>query len=81
MSPLNFYRQQAAEQQSAAEGATLDNVRERRQRAASAWSALATRSERAEDARAIAASAKLSAGPGENSDPGSAAARVPEAGD
>ena len=55
MTPLTFYRQQAAEQQSAADAATLDNVRDRCRRAASAWSALAVRSERADQTRVDAA--------------------------
>lgn len=46
MTTLTFYREQAAEQQEAADSATLENVRERCQRAADAWSALATRTER-----------------------------------
>ena len=59
MSPLIFYREQAAQQQIAADAATLQNVRERCQRAADAWTALADRSERADTTRIQAASDKL----------------------
>ena len=59
MNPALFYRAQAAEQQSAADAAELENVRERCQRASDAWSALARRSERNEAARETAAAAKL----------------------
>lgn len=58
MSPLPFYREQAERQQSAADEATLENVRARCQRAADAWTALADRSERAERAREQAAATK-----------------------
>lgn len=61
MSPTNFYRTQADQQQQAADDAVLDNVRDRCQRAADAWAALAKRSERNETARATAAAAKLDA--------------------
>ena len=61
MSPLMFYREQAAQQQLAADAATLDNVRERCQRAADAWLGLANRSERAESARVQVASDKAAA--------------------
>ena len=46
MSPSEFYREQAAQQQTAADAATLQNVRDRCERAAKAWGALASRSER-----------------------------------
>ena len=59
MSPLLFYREQAALQKQAADTATLDNVRERCQRAADAWAQLAARGERAEEARAQTAAEKL----------------------
>ena len=59
MSPLHFYQEQAAQQKAAADAATLQNVRERCERAADAWSALAARTERSETARLQAASAKL----------------------
>jgi len=54
MTPLQFYREQAAQQKAAADAATLQNVRERCQRAADSWTALAARSERAERQRAAA---------------------------
>ena len=52
MTPLQFYRDQAAQQKTAADAATLQNVRDRCQRASAAWAALATRSERIELQRA-----------------------------
>jgi hypothetical protein len=52
MSSLLFYQEQAAQQQAAAEAATLQNVRERCQRAADSWAALAERTERIENGRA-----------------------------
>ena len=51
MSSLLFYREQAAQQQAAADAATLENVRERCQRASDAWLALAAKSELAENGR------------------------------
>lgn len=41
-----FYRARAEEQRALSEGATLDNVRERCDRAASAWETMAVRAER-----------------------------------
>ena len=41
-----FYREQASQQQAAADAATLQNVRDRCQGAADAWTTLAARSER-----------------------------------
>ena len=73
MSPLIFYREQAAQQQIAADAATLQNVRERCQRAAEAWAALADRSERADNTRIQAASDKRER-QAEASDPGLEAA-------
>lgn len=71
MSTLYFYRTQALQQQLAADAATLENVRERCQRAADAWMAFALRSERAEAAREHALSAKrLLEGLNENPDRG-----------
>ena len=67
-----FYQEQAVRQQQTAADATLQNVRERAQRAADAWSNLAARSERADDERAQAASNRSAAELGENSDCGSA---------
>ena len=54
MSPAIFYREQAAHQKAQADGATLDNVRNRCQRASDAWTALAARSEAADSARIAA---------------------------
>ncbi|CAA9487618.1 MAG: hypothetical protein AVDCRST_MAG39-550 [uncultured Sphingomonadaceae bacterium] len=52
MSNKLFYREQAARQQADADAATLDNVRDRCQRAADAWTLLAERIERADSLRA-----------------------------
>ncbi|MFW2852119.1 hypothetical protein ACM61V_09335 [Sphingomonas sp. TX0543] len=68
MSTLFFYREQAAQQQAAADAATLDNVRERCQRASNAWAALAARSERAENSRIRTAAEKLLAGLGDGAE-------------
>ena len=46
-----FYRARAAEQHSAADEATLDNVRDRCTRAAKAWETMADRAERTETMR------------------------------
>ena len=48
MSNKLFYREQAARQQADADTASLDNVRDRCQRAADAWTLLAERIERAD---------------------------------
>lgn len=72
MSPLLFYREQAAQQRAAADAATLQNVRERCKRASDAWTALAVRSERADYARLQTATDKLLNGINENPDRGSA---------
>ncbi len=74
MSPHLFYRDQADQQQVAADNATLENVRNRSQRASNAWAVLATRSERAENARAKSAAEKLLDSVSENPDRGVAAA-------
>lgn len=74
MSILLFYRDQAEQQQAAADASPLQNVRERCQRASGAWAALADRTERGEKARLEAASAKLLQGISENPDRGFAAA-------
>lgn len=74
MSSLPLYREQAAQQQAAADAATLENVRDRRQRASNAWTALAVRSERADRARLQAATDKLLNGMSENPDLGAAGA-------
>ncbi|MBU3078849.1 hypothetical protein [Sphingomonas quercus] len=66
MSALHFYQDQAAKQQLAADAATLENVRERCQRASDAWAALAVRTERTDNARIQAASAKLLTGSGDD---------------
>lgn len=47
------YRDHAAKAQEAADTATLDNVRDRNQRAADAWLQIADRHERTERARAV----------------------------
>ncbi len=52
MSPLEFYRTQAAKAVADAAAATLDNVRERSLRAAAAWQGMAARLEHVEDMRA-----------------------------
>jgi hypothetical protein len=64
MTSTLFYRAQAEQQQQAADDATLENVRERCQRASNAWSALAGRSARTEDARSHAAAEKRADGYG-----------------
>lgn len=51
MSPLQFYEEQAAKQSAASDQANLQNVRDRCQRAAAAWSVLAAREKRTDDAR------------------------------
>ena len=48
-----FYRARAAAEHAAAEAATLDNVRDRAQRAEAAWTQMAERAERTRDARKI----------------------------
>ena len=77
MSPSLFYRDQAVQQQAADDSATLENVRERCQRAAIAWAALATRSERGDNARLQAATANLLNGTSENPDRGLAVSVQP----
>ncbi len=47
-----FFRRQASTQRDAASAATLDNVRERCERAASSWDAMAIRAERTDKLRA-----------------------------
>lgn len=47
----DFFRSQAAIQRSNAEEATLQNVRERCERASASWDAMAVRAERAEASR------------------------------
>lgn len=54
MTPLQFYRAQAAEQKAEAEAAVLQNVRERCQRASDAWAALAAKSEHVANERVAA---------------------------
>lgn len=73
MSSTHLYRLQAAEQQLAANAAVLENVRERCQRASHAWTALADRNDRADEARARSRSEKLLDGLSENPDRGRAA--------
>lgn len=64
MTTTLFYREQAEQQQRAADDAALENVRERCQRASNAWNALANRSERSDTARSDAAADKRPAEPG-----------------
>ncbi len=52
MTPLQFYRTQATKAAADAASATLDNVRDRCLRAASAWENMAERIERVEEMRA-----------------------------
>ena len=47
------YREYAAKSQADADAATLENVRERNQRAANAWTQMADRQERTEYARSV----------------------------
>jgi hypothetical protein len=47
----HFYRQRATAEQANADAALLDNVRERCQRAADSWSAMAIRAERTQTLR------------------------------
>ena len=47
-----FYRERAAVERANADQATLDNVRERCDRAASSWNAMAVRAERTQTLRA-----------------------------
>ncbi len=70
MSPLLFYREQAARQKVAADAATLPNVRERCRQASDAWTALALRSERADSVRLQAATDKLLEGSGQDAEHG-----------
>lgn len=67
---LPLYRDEAARQRAAAKASSLQNVRERCERAAQAWDALAVRSEHTEAARIAAASDKLLANTSENPDRG-----------
>lgn len=60
----DFYREQAAASQREAEGASLPHVRERSERAAAAWTAMADRHERTDDARLARIAASGSAGAG-----------------
>lgn len=70
---LPLDRDEAARQRLAAEASTLQNVRERCERAAQAWDALAARSERADATRTKAAADMLLADSSENPDRGLAA--------
>jgi hypothetical protein len=60
-SQFEFYRARALEARADAEAATLDNVKERCLRAASAWDAMAARAERSDNHRAKAEAAKAAA--------------------
>jgi hypothetical protein len=57
----DLYAARAAEARSDAEAATLDNVRDRCLRAASAWEAMAARAQRGDDFRAKQAAEKEAA--------------------
>jgi hypothetical protein len=59
---LEFFRARAAQAGAEAEGATLDHVRERCQRSAAAWEALAARAERGEKLREAEAERKAAQG-------------------
>lgn len=67
---LPLFRDEAARQRSAAEASPLQNVRDRCERAAQAWEALAVRSERTDAARNKVASDKLLADTSEHPDRG-----------
>ena len=60
-SQIDFYDARAAESRSAAEAATLDNVRDRCVRAAEAWEAMAARARRGDTFRAKQAADKAAA--------------------
>lgn len=73
MSMMIFYREQAAVQHLSAAAATLEHVRSRSLRAASAWTNLADRAERAQAGKHARDAAKLSTAlhePSENPDLG-----------
>jgi hypothetical protein len=57
----DFYAARAADARTEAQAATLDNVRDRCLRAASAWEAMADRAERGDKFRAKQAAAKEAA--------------------
>ena len=61
MSPLQFYRDQAARAYAEADAATLDNVRDRCQRSAVAWQEMADRIARTDAMRATREAATASA--------------------
>jgi len=58
---LDFYEARAADARTEAEKATLDNVRDRCLRAASAWEAMAARAHRGEEYRSKQAAEKAAA--------------------
>lgn len=58
---IDFYETRAAEARSAAEAATLGNVRDRNVRAAEAWEAMAARARRGDTFRAKQAADKAAA--------------------
>ena len=60
---LDFYLARAAEARSDADGATLDNVRDRCLRAATAWDNMAARAARSEKMRAEAEAKKAETAP------------------
>jgi hypothetical protein len=53
MNQIQQYRAQALAAEAAAEGTTLDNVRERNLRSAKAWHAMADRAEHVERMKAV----------------------------
>ena len=57
-----FFRARAIAEQANADGARLDNVRERSQRAADSWARMADRAERTRDMRAARDGAPVPAG-------------------
>ena len=84
MTPLILYRQQAAEEQDAADAAVLENVRDRSRRAAEAWAKLASQIERTDELRATrhatVAAGGHSSDPSENPDRGRATSSLDLAG-
>ena len=84
MTPLTFYRQQAAKERDAADTAVLENVRDRSRRAAEAWTKLASQIEYADELRAerhapVPTGGHLSE-PSENPDRGRATSSLDAAG-
>ena len=57
-----FYRDRARQAEADADSATLDNVRDRRSRAAKAWDEMATRAEKTAERRSVNEEAKAMLG-------------------